>query len=115
MGIMENEKKTCSEYIELVLKNAGRLRNKQIEAAILVRFGQVYQSNTIAKYLSFFINDGKVLSAPTKTQNGVSCEEYYWIGEIKPPIVQVETPCPICGSMYRRGGVCNMERNHAVK
>ena len=108
---MENEKKTCSEYIELVLKNSGRLRNKQIEAAILARFGQVYQSNTIAKYLSFFINDGKVLSAPTKTQNGVSCEEY-WLVDNRHPIVQVETPCPICGSMYRRAGVCNIERNH---
>jgi hypothetical protein len=66
---------TCPYYINLVLQLGGHWRNKQIEIAILREYGVQYQSNTIAKYLSFMINDGMVQSAPT----GGACYEYWLV------------------------------------
>lgn len=72
------EDKTCTEYIKLILKRGGRWRNKQIEEAILRDYGVQFQNNTIAKYLSFLIKGGKVLSAPV-AEKGKVCFEYWWI------------------------------------
>ena len=69
---------TCSDYIKLILKRGGRWRNKQIEHAILRDYGIPFQNNTIAKYLSFLIKEGKVLSAPVAEKEKV-CFEYWWI------------------------------------
>ena len=104
-GCLIADTKTCSEYIQLVLEKSGRLRNAQIASKILSEYGITYQNNTIAKYLSFFINEGKVLSAPTESK---TCFEYWWVSGYKHPIRQVDKPCPKCGSMYRRGTECNI-------
>ncbi len=76
----DKSEKTCSDYIELILKREQgyRWRNKQIELAIAREFGVCYQNNTIAKYLSFLINKGLVQSAPVKLQSGKMCDEYWW-------------------------------------
>lgn len=76
-------KTTCIELIALILKRGGRWRNRQIELAILEQYGIQFQSNTIAKNLSFLIKSGKALSAPVRTKNGVVCDEYWWVAEEK--------------------------------
>lgn len=85
---MENER-TCSEFIVLILKRGGRWRNKQIERAILQDYGVQFQSNTIAKYLSFLIKDGKALSAPVTDKKESPCYEYWWIVEAPKKAVAV--------------------------
>ena len=102
---IDPDTKTCSECIQLVLEKSGRLRNAQIAIKILSEYGVTYQNNTIAKYLSFFINEGKVLSAQTESK---TCFEYWWIQGQKQPIKQVDKPCPKCGSYYRRNQQCNI-------
>ncbi len=67
----------------MILKRGGRWRNKQIEQAILQDYGAAFQNNTIAKYLSFFINAGKVQSAPVTLPSGKTCDEYLWIEKVK--------------------------------
>ena len=86
---------TCAYFIELVLKRGGRWRNKQIEEAILRDYGVQYQSNTIAKYLSFFINDGKVLSAPVHLESGKVCDEYWLIAIVNEKKISSEVAFPV--------------------
>jgi len=103
---------TCSEHIELILKRGGAWRNKQIEKSILDNYKVQYQSNTIAKFLSFMINAGDVESNQVTLESGKQCHEYKWIGGKKEMLRQVEKPCLVCGSWYRRGSKCNMIHNH---
>jgi len=98
---------TCSEHIELILKRGGAWRNKQIEKSILDNYKVQYQSNTIAKFLSFMINAGDVESNQVTLESGKQCCEYRWTGDKKEMLQQVEKPCPVCGSFYRRGNKCN--------
>jgi hypothetical protein len=72
-GVMKIKDNSCAHYVYCVLCNGGHWRNEQIKSYILDNFGKTYQNNTIAKYLSFMINDGLVLSTPT----GGSCYEYW--------------------------------------
>jgi hypothetical protein len=76
---MASREKTCAYFIELILKRGGRWRNKQIELSMLHDYGVVFQNNTIAKYLSFFINEGRASSAPVHLESGKTCDEYWWI------------------------------------
>ena len=66
--------KTCSELISLVLKRCGELSNEDIKWQIVRDYGVGYQNNTIAKYLSFLIKEGKVESR-TVTDHAV----YKWV------------------------------------
>lgn len=92
-----NNENSCSDFIKLILKRGGRWRNKQIENAILETYGVPFQNNTIAKYLSFMINDGKVLSAPVKDKKESVCFEYWWIDNDKKmeklPLVEIGLMC----------------------
>ena len=72
-------KNTCTDFITMILKRGGRWRNKQIEEAILRDYGMSFQNNTIAKYLSFLMKEGKALSAPVRTHDGEICAEYWWV------------------------------------
>lgn len=74
---------TCTDFIKLILKRGGRWRNKQIEKAIVCDYGVQFQNNTIAKYLSFLMKEGKVLSAPVYTGDGKACFEYWWVNPVK--------------------------------
>jgi hypothetical protein len=87
--------RTCAECIELVLKRGGRWRNEQIKAAILQYHGAMYQNNTIAKYLSFFMKKGAVRSNPVKTSNGKMCDEYWFVPNSEKPasIITVIDKC----------------------
>jgi hypothetical protein len=73
------DEKTYCDCIKLILKKGGRFRNKQIELEVLREYGLQYQNNTIAKYLSFLIKEGKVLSAPVNDGKGKACFEYWWV------------------------------------
>jgi hypothetical protein len=75
--------KTCSEYVEMILKRGGKWRNEEIKNAILRDYGESFQNNTIAKYLSFKINEGSVMSGPVILASGKKCDEYWWIREAK--------------------------------
>jgi hypothetical protein len=87
------DEKTCRECISLILKRGGRFRNKQLEHDILRDYGVQCQNNTIAKYLSFLINDGKVLSAPVIDSKNGTCFEYWWI-ESKKKVVAIKREEP---------------------
>ena len=105
---------TCSEHIELILKRGGAWRNKQIEKSILDEYHTQYQSNTIAKFLSFLINAGDVESNQVTLESEKQCHEYRWIRDKKEILRQVEKACPLCGSFYRRGNECNMIHKHEL-
>jgi hypothetical protein len=72
-GVMKIKNNSCAYYVHLTLCEGGRWRNEQIKQFIRENYQETYQNNTIAKYLSFMINDGLVLSAPT----GGACYEYW--------------------------------------
>jgi ABC-type branched-subunit amino acid transport system ATPase component len=59
-----------------ILENGGRWRNEQMKEYMRANFNRTFQNNTIAKNLSFLINDGLVLSGRT---NGASYE--YWLSD----------------------------------
>jgi hypothetical protein len=67
---------TCAYYVNLVLSKGGGWRNEEIKQYIQSHFNRTYQNNTIAKYLSFMINDGLVKSRPTDW----ACYEY-WLAQ----------------------------------
>jgi hypothetical protein len=77
--MIEEKDKTCYDCISIVLRRGNKLRNEEIRVAIFSGFGQSYQNNTIAKYLSFLINEGNVLSEPTLSPGGKKCEAYWWV------------------------------------
>lgn len=100
---------TCSDYIKLILKRGGRWRNKQIEHVILRDYGLQFQNNTIAKYLSFLIKEGKVLSAPVAEKDKV-CFEYWWVAPGKKKnrtvpmtVAQLMTKCMEAADTYPSG------------
>lgn len=61
--------KTCKEKVIEVLSRGGRWTNIDIANVFLSELDEPNQNNTIAKYLSFLMREGRVLSfrVPGKT------------------------------------------------
>lgn len=72
--------KTCSDYVESVLREGGKWTNVQIQEAVRKNFGLNFQNNTIAKYLSFLIKSG---AAGSERVEGGTYDRYWMIRQAK--------------------------------